>query len=115
LKSVINLSLISSCRGFDGRLNSRIGDDGGSEEFLEFLIFLESEIDESWYDSRFLLLSADHDRDLKDLSNEVLKDGSKINWSSDSNSIRISSLFEESGNSSDWESESSLGRSGALS
>ena len=60
-------------------------------------------------------MSADHDRDLEDLSNEVLKDGSEVDWSSDSNSISVSSLFEESGDSSDWEGESSLGRSGALS
>jgi hypothetical protein len=60
-KKVINFSLISSVRGFDGWFNSRVSDDRGGKEFLEFLIFLKSEIDESWDDSGFLLLSADHD------------------------------------------------------
>ena len=39
--------------------------------------------------------------ELEDLSGEVLKNGSEIDWGTGSNSIGILSLLEESGDSSD--------------
>ncbi len=106
--------LISSV-GFGGWFDSRAGDDRRGEEFLEFLVFLESEIDESWDDSALFLLSGDHNGDFEDFGNEVLEDSGEVDWGSNSDSVSVSSLLEESGDSSDWEGESGLGRSGALS
>lgn len=60
--------LISSV-GFGGRLDSGASDDWRGEELLEFLVFLESQEDESGDDSGLLLLSGDHDGDFENLSN----------------------------------------------
>ena len=88
------------------------GDGNIFHEFGKLLIVSDGELDVSWDNSWFLGIFGGVTGELKDLSGEVLKDGSKINWGTGSDSISVLSLLEESGNSSDWELESSSGSLG---
>ena len=100
--------ILISSEGLGLRLDSRAGDDRRGEELLELLILLESEEDESRNDSALLLLSGDHDGNFEDLGDEVLEDSGQVDWGTAADSVSVSSLLEESGDSSDWEGESGL-------
>ena len=76
------------------------------EELVEFVIFLEAEVDVSWDDSALLVLFDDHDRDFEDFSDEVLEDGGKVDWGTNADSLRVSALLEHTGETTDWEAES---------
>ena len=88
------------------------GSDGGvSHESGEFLVVSDSKLDVSWDDSGSLVVSGGVTGELEDLSGEVFEDGSKVDWGTGSDSLGVSSGSEVSGDSSDWELESSSGGS----
>ena len=63
------------------------GSDGSvAHEFGELIIVSDSELDVSWDDSGSLVVSGGVTSELEDLGGEVLKDGSKVNWGSGTNS-----------------------------
>ena len=84
------------------------GGDGGSlEELVELFVVLDGEEDVSGDDSASLVVLGGVASELEDLSGEVLKDGSEVDGGSSTDSLGVSSLLEESGDSSDGELESS--------
>ena len=84
------------------------GGDGGSlEELVELFVVLDGEEDVSGDNSASLVILGGVSSELEDLSGEVLKDGSEVDGGTGSNSLGVSSLLEESGDSSDGELESS--------
>ena len=89
------------------------GSDGSvSHELGELLIVSDGELDVSWHDSVLLVVLGSVTSELEDLGGEVLKDGGEVHWGTGSDSLGVSSVLEESGDSSNWELKSSLGRSG---
>ena len=78
-----------------------------SEKFVELLVVSDGELNVTRDDSGTLVVSGGISCQLQDLSSEVLKNGSKVDWSSSSDSVGILSLFQESGDSSNWELKSS--------
>ena len=93
----------------DGWENSTGGDGGVSHESVELLIVSDGELNVSWDNSALLVILSGVSCELEDLGGEVLKDGSEVDWSSSSDSLGVSSVLEESGDSSNWELKSSLG------
>ena len=91
--------------------DSTSGDGGVSHKFGEFLVVSDSKLDVSWGDSASSIISSGITCKLKDLSDEVFKDGGEIDWGTGSNSGGVSSLSEMSSDSSYWELESSSGGS----
>ena len=86
------------------------GSDGGSvEELVELFVVLDGKEDVSWHDSASLVILGGVSCKLENLSGEVLKDGSEVDWGTGSNSLGVSSLLEESGDSSNWELKSGSG------
>ena len=83
-----------------------------SHESGKFLVVSNGKLNVSWDNSASLVVSGGITGELKNLSSEVLKHSSKIDWSSSSNSWCVSSLFKISGNSSYWELKSSSCSSG---
>ena len=83
------------------------GGDGGSvEKLVELLVVLDGKEDVSGDNSASLVVLGGVTGELEDLSGEVLKDGSEVDGGSGSDSLGVSSLLEESGDSSDGELES---------
>merc|ERR1719305_2247173 len=89
--------------------NTTGGDGGILKESVELLVVSDSELDVSWDDSGLLVILGGVTCELEDLSGEVLKDGSEVDWSTSSDSLGVSSLLHESGNSADWELKSGSG------
>ena len=88
------------------------GSDGGvSHELGELLVVSDSKLDVSWDNSASFVVSGGVTGELEDLSGEVFEDGSKVDWGTGSDSLGVSSGSEVSGDSSDWELESSSGGS----
>ena len=92
--------------------NTSAGDGGGAKESVELLVVSDGELDVSWHNSGLLVVLGGVSGELEDLSGEVLKDGSEVHWGTGSDSLGVSALLHETGDSSDWELKSSLGSSG---
>ena len=88
------------------------GNGGGAEELVKLFVVADSELDVSWDNSGLLVILGGVSGELEDLSGEVLKDGSEVHWGTGTDSLGVSALLHEAGNSSDWELKSSLGSSG---
>jgi len=95
-------------------LGTSVGDDGISEESVELGVLLDGEVDASGHNSALLHLLSGIAGELEDLSGEVLENGSEVHGGTVTNSLGESSFLEESGNSSDWEVETSSLGSGLL-
>ena len=95
-------------------LGSSVGDDGVSEKSVELWVLLDGEVDASWDDSALLHLLGGVAGELEDLGGEVLEDGCEVDGGTVTYSLGESSFLEESGNSSDWEVETSSLGSGHL-
>merc|ERR550514_2244600 len=89
------------------------GSDGGIlEKSGELLVVSDGQLDVSWDDSGLLVVLGGVTGELENLGGEVLKDGSEVDWGTGSNSLGVSSLLQESGDSSDWELKSGSHGSG---
>ena len=95
--------------GVDVWENTTGGDGGILEKSVELLVVSDGQLDVSWDDSGLLVVLGGITGELEDLSGEVLKDGSEVDWSTSSDSLGVSSLLHESGDSSDWELKSGSG------
>ena len=91
--------------------NTTGSDGGGAEELVELFVVADSELDVSWHNSGLLVVLGGVASELEDLSGEVLKDGSEVDWGTGTNSGGVSSGSHLSGNSSNWELESGSGGS----
>ena len=112
LLKLILFSLFGLFLGFDELLvdvweNTSGGDGGVGHESSEFVIVSDSELDVSWDDSALLVVLGGVTCKFENLSGEVFKNGGKIDWCTGTDSLGVSSMSEESGDSSDWELKSS--------
>ena len=89
--------------------NTSSSDGGVAEKSGEFFIVSDSKLDVSWDDSALLVVFGSVTSELENLGGEVFKNGGKIDWSTGSDSLGVSSNSEESGDSSDWELKTSSG------
>ena len=78
-------------------------------ELGKLLVVSDGQLDVSWDNSRLLGVLSGISSELKDLSGEVLEDGSEVNWGTGADSLSVLSGFQESGASSDWELKSGSG------
>jgi hypothetical protein len=85
---------------------------GGAKKLAELLVVADSELNVTGHDSGLLVVLGGVASELEDLSGEVLKDGSEVHGGTGSDTLGVSALLHETGNSSDWELKSSLGSSG---
>ena len=79
-----------------------------SEQLVELLIVADGELDVTGHNAGLLVVLGGVTGELEDLSGEVLKDSSEIDGGTSTNSLGVSSVLEESGDSSDGELKSSL-------
>ena len=88
--------------------NSTCGDGGAAEKSVEFLVVADGQLDVTGHNSGLLVVLSGVAGEFEDLSGEVLKNGSKVDGSTSSDSLSKSALLHESGDSSDGELKSSL-------
>lgn len=113
--------LVLSSRGFlldkevvDVFLGTTVGNDGVAQELVEFRILLDGHEDASRHNSGLLEGLGAVSREFEDFSSQVFEDSGEVNWSSSSDSFGVSSLLEESSDSTNWEVETGLAASAGL-
>ena len=86
------------------------GCDGSlGHESVELFIVADGELDVTGHNSGLLVVLGGVTGELEDLSCEVLKDGGEVHWGTGTDTLSVSALLQETGESSDWELKSSLG------
>lgn len=82
---------------------------GVGHELVEFLVVSDSQLDVSWHNSSLFVVLGGVSGEFENFGGEIFKDGSEVNWSTGTNSLGVSALLHESGDSTNWELKSSLG------
>ena len=95
--------------GVDVWKNTTLGNGDGAEKLVQFLVVSDSKLDVSWDNSGLLVVTGGVTGKLKDLSSQVLKDGSEVHRGTSTDTGSVLTLLQESTDSSDRELKSSLG------
>ena len=87
--------------------DTTLSDGDSREELVQFLVITDGELEMSWDDSGFLVVTGGVTSQLEDLSSEVLEDGSQVDGSTSTDSLGVVSLAKESVNTTNRELKSS--------
>ena len=87
--------------------NTTLGNGDGAEKLVQFLVVSDSKLDVSWDDSGLLVVTGSVTSKLKDLSSEVLEDGSQVDRGTSTHPLGIVAFAEESVNSANGELKTS--------
>ena len=89
-----------------------LGNSDSGEKFVQLFVITDGQLEMSWDDSRFLVVTGSVASEFKNLSSEVLHDGSQVDWCTSAYTLGIVALAEETVDTSNWELKSSPGASG---
>jgi hypothetical protein len=93
--------------------NTTRSDGDTTQELVQFFIVSDGQLNVSWDDSALLSLLGGVSGQFENLSDEVFEDGGQIDWSTRSDLLGISTVLQESANSTNWELKPSLGTLGS--
>lgn len=94
--------------------DTTLGDCDVTEQLVQLLIVSDGELEMTGDDTGLLVVAGSVASQLENLSSEVLKDGSEVDWGTSTDTLSIVALAEETVDTTDWESETSLGGSAAI-
>ena len=60
--------------------DTALGDGNVSQKLIQLLIVADGKLEVTWDDTGLLVVAGSVSGQLEDLSGEVLKDGSEVNW-----------------------------------
>lgn len=80
-------------------------DDDILEELLELSIGLNGTGDETWSDTTLLVLGDGTASENEDLRNEIIENGSHVDWGRRGDTLGITTLAEATVDTTDWELE----------
>jgi len=90
--------------------NTTLGDSDMSEKFVQFLIVTDCELEMTGNNTGLLVVTGGVSSQLKNLSREILEDGSKVDGSTGTNTLSIVALPQETVNTTDGKSETGFRR-----
>lgn len=89
--------------------DTTLGDGDVSEKLVQLLIVPDGELEMARDDTGLLVVAGSVTGQLKNLSSEVLKDGSEVDGSTSTDTLGVVALAEETVDTTDGESETGLG------
>ncbi len=95
--------------GVDVRKNTTLGDGDTTEQLVQLLVIADSQQDVAGDDAGLLVVAGSVTSQLKDLSSQVLKDGSEVHRGTSTNARGVLALLQEAGDTTDRELKASLG------
>ena len=104
--------LLGEKDGLDVGQDTTLGDGDSREKLVQLFVITDGQLEMSWDDSRFLVVTGSVASEFKNLSSEVLHDGSQVDWCTSAYTLGIVALAEETVDTSNWELKSSPGASG---
>ena len=82
-----------------------MGDCDVTEKLVQLLIVADGELEMTRNDTGLLVVACGVASQLEDLSCEVLKNGSEVDWGTSTDTLSIVALAEETVDTTDWECE----------
>lgn len=81
-----------------------------AQELVQLLIVADGKLQMTRNDTGLLVVTSGIASQLEDFSSKVLEHGGQVDWGTSTNTLSIVALSEETVDTTDWESETSLGR-----
>ena len=106
------LGLLWQKDGLDVRQHTALSDGHSAEEFVELLIVTHRQLEMAGNDAGLLVVAGGVSSQLQDLSRQILKHGSQVDWSTSTDTMSIVAFAEESVNTADGELKPGTGRPG---
>lgn len=103
------LGLLGEKNSLDVGENTTLGDGHTGQQFVQLLVVPDSQLQMSGDDSGLLVVSGGVTCQLENLSCEVLKDGSQVDWGTGTDTLGIVAFAEKTVDTSDGELKSSTG------
>jgi hypothetical protein len=79
-----------------------------SQQLVQLLIVTDSELEMTGDDTRLFVVAGGVAGQLEDFGCEVLENGGQVDWGTSTDTLSIVALSEETVDTTDWESETSL-------
>jgi hypothetical protein len=90
--------------------NTTLGDCDVAKQLVQLLIVTDGELEMTRDDTRLLVVAGSVASQLEDFGGKVLKDSSKVDRRTSTNTLSIVALAEQTVNTADREGETGLGR-----
>ena len=101
------LGLLGEEHSLDVGEDTTLGNGDTGEEFVQFLVITDGELEMTGDDPGLLVVTGSIASELKNLSSEVLHDGSKVHWGTSTYTLGIVALAEKTVDTSNWELKTS--------
>jgi hypothetical protein len=93
--------------------DAALGDGDVSKQLVQLLVVADGKLEMARDNSRLLVVTGSVAGQLEDLSRQVLKNGSKVDGSTGTDTLGVVALAEQTVDTTDREGETSLGRTTA--
>ena len=103
------LSLLGQKNCLDVGQHTALSDGDSTKEFVQLLVVTDGQLQMAGDDTGLLVVAGSIAGQLQDLSGQILKDGSQVDWSSGSNAMSIVALAEKSVDTANGELEPGTG------
>ncbi len=90
--------------------DTSLGDGDVPEKLVQLLVVPDGKLEMPGNDTGLLVVASGVASQLKDFGSEVLENGSEVDWSTSTNTLSVIALAEETVDTTNGESEASLGR-----
>jgi hypothetical protein len=97
------LGLLGQKNGLDVGQHTTLGDGHSGEEFVQFLVVSDGQLQVSGDDPALLVVTGGVTCQLQNFGSQVFQHGGQVDWGSSSYSLSVVSLSEKSVDSSDGE------------
>jgi hypothetical protein len=109
LSLALGLSLLGQKNSLDVGEDTSLGNGDSSQKFVQLLVVTDSQLQVTGDDPSLLVVTGSIASQLKDLSRQVLHNGSQVDRGTGSNTLSIVALPQETMNTTDGELKSSPG------
>ena len=90
--------------------DTALGDGDVAEQLVQLLVVPDGELEMAGDDAGLLVVAGSVAGQLEDLGSQVLEDGGEVDRGASTNTLGVVSLAEKTVDTTDWECETSLGR-----
>jgi hypothetical protein len=110
MRSLGFISILLGQKGVDVGEDTSLSNGGVGQQLVELLVVPDGEEDVPGVDPGLLIVLSSVTGQLKNLSSEVLEDGSQIDWSASTDSLGILGVSQQSSEPTDWELQTGSAR-----
>jgi hypothetical protein len=99
--------------GMDVGQDTTGGDGGGREQFVQFFVVADRQLDVTGGDARTFVVTGGVTGQFEDFGAQVFEDGGHVDGGTTTDTFGVATFFQVTGDTSDWELQTSFGRAGS--